>query len=65
LHLAYHGVFEFKKTHSRFPSNNQEDGNAVVEIVKKIIKSNKATEGITVDELDEQVIKNVALYSAA
>ena len=33
--------------------------------VKKINEQNKSTEGITVDEIDENVVKNVALYAQA
>lgn len=33
--------------------------------VKRINEENKSTEGITVDEIDEKVIRNATLYSKA
>ena len=36
-----------------------------LEIVKQINESNKASEGITVEAIDEAVVKNTVLYSKA
>jgi len=36
-----------------------------MESVKKINEHNKTSEGITLEEIDEKVIKNATLYSAA
>ena len=60
LHLGYHALLEFHKTHQRLPYLNKEEVDQVVEISKKINESNKASEGLTVEELDENVIRNVA-----
>jgi len=65
LHLAYHAVFEFQAAYQRLPGNSADDNAKIIEIVKKINESNKSSEGISVDEIDEAVIKNVAQFSAA
>ena len=63
LHIAYCAVFEFQKNHGKLPSNTEDDKKAILEIAKKINESNKASEGINLEELDEKVIVNTAIFS--
>jgi len=55
-------VYEFQKQNGQFPQNKPEDANKVLEIAKQINEKNKTTDGITLEEIEEEVIKNVALY---
>ena len=63
LHLAYASIFEFQKNHARLPENNANDKAAILEIAKKLNEANKSSEGINVEELDEKVIVNTAIFS--
>lgn len=65
LHLAILAIFEFQKAHERLPGNNATDADWVLNAAKKINEENKTNEGHTVEEIDEKVIRNTALYSAA
>ena len=37
----------------------------ILDLVKKINDENKTNDGLTVDEIDESVVRNTALYSKA
>lgn len=63
LHLAYSAIFEYQKAHSRLPTNSDEDQKEVLELVNKINTSNKDSEGINVEEIDADVIKNAASFA--
>lgn len=65
LHLAYLGIFAFQKAHSRLPQNKEEDFQEVLAHVRRINEENKTSEGITLEEIDEKIIRNATLYSAA
>lgn len=63
LHIYFHAVLQFQKDHGRLPNNNEEDYQIVLTNAKKINESNKETEGITVEEIDEKVLRNVASFT--
>lgn len=63
-HLAYNAVFEFQAQHSRLPANNNEDYQAVLQLVKEINEKNKSSEGLYVEEIDEKVVRNVSSFAS-
>jgi ubiquitin-activating enzyme E1 len=63
LHIAFHAILDFQKENNRFPDNNCDDVNACLEIAKRINESNKANEGITVEELETEVLKNAFRFA--
>jgi ubiquitin-activating enzyme E1 len=65
LHLAYNAIFEYQKANGRLPTNSDEDQKEILELVRKINDHNKGTEGLTVDEIDEDAIRNTASFSRA
>lgn len=65
LHLAYLGIFAFQKAHNRLPNNSEEDFQEVLTHIRRINEENKASEGITLEEIDERVMRNATLYSRA
>ena len=65
LHLAFCGILEFQRSNGRLPENNEQDFQAVLEIVKRINESNKSVEGLVLEEIDEKIIRNATLYSRA
>lgn len=65
LHLAFSGIFEFQRQHGRLPNNTEEDFQEVLAHVRRINEENKASEGITLEQIEEQVVKNASLYSRA
>lgn len=56
-------MLEFHSLAGRLPQNNDEDFNEVLGLVKKINESNKATDGLTIEEIDEKLVRNVARFS--
>lgn len=64
-HLAYCAIFEFQKAHNRLPTHSDDDQKEVLELVNKINGTNKDSEGITVEEIDEAVVKNTSSFSKA
>jgi ubiquitin-activating enzyme E1 len=66
LHIAFSGIWQFQQQNGgRLPGNNEEDFQAVLANAKAINASNKDTEGLYVDELEEKIVRNAALYSRA
>jgi ubiquitin-activating enzyme E1 len=66
LHIAFSGIWKFQQQNGgRLPGNNDEDFQAVLANAKAINASNKDTEGLFVDELEEKIVKNATLYSRA
>ena len=63
LHLSIGGIHLFHKQNNRYPENTEEDLAAVVANVKQINASFKERELICVEEVDEQMVRNVAAYS--
>ena len=63
LHLAFRAVLEFHSVAGRLPQTNDEDFNEVFGIAKKINEQNKATEGMTLEEIEEKVVRNVASFA--
>lgn len=47
------------------PENTNEDRAACLELAKNINESNKKSDGITVEELEEKIIFNSVSYSKA
>jgi len=64
LHLAIHGVLEFQKAHGRLPEGPN-DAATVLDITRKVIETNKCSEGITVEELEEAIVKNAAQFATS
>jgi ubiquitin-activating enzyme E1 len=66
LHIAFSGIWQFQQQNGgRLPGNNDKDFQAVLANAKAINSSNKDTEGLFVEELDEKIVSNAALYSQA
>lgn len=65
LHLAFIGVLEFQKFNGRLPHNTAEDVAQVLNFVKQQNESHKASEGLTVDEIDEKVVRDAARFATA
>jgi len=65
LHLAFVGILEFQKANGRVPQNNEEDLQQVLAHVRRVNEENKTTEGINLEEIEEKIVRNAALYSAA
>ena len=63
LHLSIGGVHLFHKQNNRYPENTEEDIAAVIANVKQINSSFKERELICVEEVDEQLVRNVAAYA--
>lgn len=64
LHLAMYGIFDFQRAFGRLPEG-EEDAKQVLEHVRKILENNKSTEGLHVEELDENVVRNTCLFSTS
>jgi ubiquitin-activating enzyme E1 len=65
IHLAINAIFLFQKNNGRLPHNNAEDLATCQALVKEINESNKASEGINVDAIDEDVVKNTVSYAVS
>jgi len=67
LHFARLALWEFQKRNGSLPKlHDNADAEAVLAIAKEILEKNKQVEGaLTVDEIDQDVIKNTALYAVA
>jgi ubiquitin-activating enzyme E1 len=65
LHIAIHAVLEFQKLNGRLPHNTEDDLTKVVEIAKGINEQNKTNDGITVDPLEENLVRNTAAYATS
>ena len=66
LHIAFSGIWQFQQQNGgRLPGNTDEDFQAVLANAKAINASNKDTEGLYVDELEEKIVRNATLYSRA
>lgn len=63
LHLGFCALWEFQKVSGRKPANTEEDIAACVAHAKRINEENAKSEGLTVEELDEKVIANVARFA--
>ena len=65
LHIAFNAILNFHKTQGRLPGNNEEDFQAVLAESKSIIEANKAVDGLVLEELEEKIVRNSALYAQA
>jgi len=65
LHLAIVATHKFKDSEGRLPGNNAADLAKVVEIAKATNAEFKEKNGLTVDEIQEDIIKNTAAYSSS
>lgn len=66
LHLAFCGIWRFQQQNEgRLPGNSEEDFQSVLAAVKAINQSNKDSDGFYLEEIEENVIRNVTLYSRA
>lgn len=63
LHLAFMGVHAFHAQEGRYPADTEADLAKVVELSKGINAANKESDGLTVEEVDEKIIRQVAAYS--
>lgn len=62
LHLAINAVHKFKTAEGRYPADNADDLNKVVQIAKGVNEENKAANGCSVDEVDEAIVRKTAAY---
>ena len=65
LHIAYCAILQFQTLNNRLPHNTDEDFQTVLALAKSINEVNKASNGITLEEFDEKVIRNVSSYCQA
>ena len=63
LHLSFMGVHAFNDQEGRYPNDTEEDLAKVIELTKGINAANKEAEGLSVEEIDENVCRKVAAYS--
>jgi ubiquitin-activating enzyme E1 len=61
LHMSVTGVHDFHAKHGRYPDLN--DADEVLEIVKANNAAAKSKENFCADELEEEVVRNVARFS--
>ncbi|CAD8178797.1 unnamed protein product [Paramecium octaurelia] len=65
LHISYNALLQFAQQNGRWPGLlNQEDAQKVWELAQQINNSDRG-EGALKAELDEQLVKNTALYFSA
>ena len=62
LHLAIYAVHAFRDENGRYPENNDADLTKVVATAKDLAKSLKENQQHTVEEVEEEVVKNTAAY---
>lgn len=60
LHLALLALWEYQKNHADKLPSTEEEVQEVLKLAKQVNETNKANEHLTVDELDESVVRNVA-----
>eukprot|EP00831_Metopus_contortus_P017449 TRINITY_DN1735_c0_g1_i1.p1 TRINITY_DN1735_c0_g1~~TRINITY_DN1735_c0_g1_i1.p1 ORF type:complete len:737 (-),score=115.62 TRINITY_DN1735_c0_g1_i1:992-3202(-) len=66
LHLGLSALFEYYEKNKRLPAlNNEEDAKEVVEIAKVQNENRKKASQFFVESLEEEVIKNMALFAKA
>lgn len=66
LHIGFCAIIKYYEKHNSLPElNNTAQAEEVVKIAKAINEENKAKKGFSVDNLEEDVIKNMALYARA
>jgi len=65
LHLAIYAVHNFKDAEGRYPENNDADLTKVVEIAKTLAADLKSKDLLTIEDVEEVVIKNTAAYSTS
>ena len=63
LHLAVYAVHAFRDVTGAYPENKEEDLAEVVEIAKTMAADLKSKDKLYVEEVEEQVVRNVAAYS--
>lgn len=63
LHLSIGAVHQFKNTEGRYPGDNEADLAKCIELAKAFNEAGKASNGLSVDEVDEEIVKKVAAYS--
>lgn len=61
LHIAFNAILEFHKESGRLPETA--DLSTCMDIAKRINESNKASNGLALDEMEEKVFKNAMSYS--
>lgn len=64
IHIAVRAIHRFKDHEGRFPRDDQEDADKIKILAKKINEDGKKAEALCVEELDEEVIRQIAAYSA-
>ena len=63
LHLAIGAVHQFRDAEGRYPGDNEADLAKCIEKAKAINAEQKTKELMSVEEIDEKIVKNVAAYS--
>jgi len=62
LHIAIYAVHAFRDENGRYPENNDADLTKVVATAKELAKDLKENQQHTVEEVEEEVVKNTAAY---
>lgn len=63
LHFGFIAVHKFREEKGRYPEDNDADVAEVVAIAHKLNSEWKEQNALTIDELDDEIIKKVARYS--
>jgi len=58
-------LWEFQKTQGRLPANTEADIAQCQAFAKQINEANKANEGITVESIEEDVVKNAVAFATS
>ena len=64
LHFAIQATHAFRDAEDRYPADNEADLAKVVELAKGFNNKNKEDGIVSVEEIDEDIIKKVAAYSS-
>ena len=63
-HIAFNAVLEFQSAAGRLPLNTEEDFTEVLGLAKRINEQNKEAQGLTLEEIDEKVLRNVSAFAS-
>ena len=63
LHIAVYAVHAFRDETGAYPENKEEDLAKVVELAKTMAADLKSKDKLYIEEVEEQVVRNVAAYS--
>lgn len=64
IHIAIRAIHRFRDHEGRFPRDELEDKDKISVLAKKINEEGKKAEALFVEELDEELVRSIAAYSA-